>query len=95
MAGIEDIDQALKKTVYTMGYIVLAIINFIAMLGMAISVFALFGLSMLGPILAALYVFDKQGPISYASWVELYVGFSIIPIFVMSIGYKLVLSTVG
>ena len=94
IAGIEDIDQALRKAVYTMAYLVLAILNFIAMLGMAVRFLALLALAMIGPLTAAMHVFGRRAFIDYRSWIELYIGFSVVPIFFMSIVYRLILATI-
>lgn len=94
MASIDDVDQALRKSIYTLGYMVLVAFNFIAMIFMALRVLILLGLSMIGPLTAAMYVFGKKAIVSYKSWVEIYIALSIVPIIAMTIVYKLLLATI-
>ena len=91
MASIEDVDRYAEKTFYVLGYLFLAFINLLAVIMMYCRMFGLWILSILGPIIATVNVFGKKGPISYKTWVELYIGLSVIHIAVI-FGYDVVLN---
>lgn len=91
MASIEDVDKYAEKAFYSFGYIFLALINLLAVVMMLVRMFGLWILSILGPIIATMNIFDKKIIMSYKTWVELYISLSIIQI-VVTMGYKIVLN---
>ena len=89
----EDVDEWLLKTGCTLTYLVLTILNLAIILIMIGRVFALWGLSMIGPIIAAMHVFKKEGFMSFGTWTELYICISMIQV-VIAIVYQLILRVI-
>lgn len=91
MAGIEDVDQAVEKGLYTLTFIVLAIANLAIVVLMIVRTLMLWALSMIGPISAALEVFNIEGIISFRRWITLYIAISLIQVG-LSFLYALILN---
>lgn len=85
MASSQNIDKTSTKAFYTFCYIVLVGLNVIAIVFMIIRMLILLVLSIVGPISAALTVFDISGPMSYRNWIIIYVILSAVQI-LMAIG---------
>ena len=90
MASSQNVDETSTKAFYTFCYIVLVALNVIAIVFMVIRMLILLVLSVIGPISAALSVFDIQGPMEFRNWVILYVIISAIQI-LMAIGCMITL----
>ena len=74
-------------------YIILAIVNLLAILLMIARMFILWGLSIIGPIIAVFYVFGRQGPMSFRTWIRLYAIFSMIQV-AITIIYTVILNVI-
>ncbi len=91
MAGIDDVDQWVEKGLYTLAFIALAIVNLAIVVLMIVRMLVLWFLSMVGPISAALEVFNIEGIISFRRWITLYIGYSLIQVG-LSLIYNIVLN---
>ena len=91
VAGLEDVDEWVEKGFFTFGFIILAWVNLAAIVVMLIRMIALWILSMIGPIAAALQVLNIEAIMSFKKWVGLYVGLSLIQVF-LSMLYTLILN---
>ena len=80
MSLITDLEEPLQKFAYTSTYIILAIFNLLAVIIMSVRMFLLWILSILGPIISVFYVFGRQGPMSFRTWIRLYAIFSLIQV---------------
>ena len=89
----DDVDEWLLKTACTLAYLILACLNLAMILIMMARGFVLWGLSMMGPIIAAMHVFKKNGFMSFGTWAELYVRISAIQIGIALI-YQLILKVI-
>ena len=93
MSLTEDIEEPLQKFVYTNVYIVLAIANLAVMLIMFARTIVIWVLSIIGPLIAVLYVFNAGGTITFRRWTGLYLRASLIQIFI-SIAYIVIFKAV-
>lgn len=91
MAGIEDVDEWVEKGLYTLGFILLAWINLAIIVIMIVRMFALWILSAVGPIVAALHVLNIEGIMSFRRWAGLYISLSLIQVLISMI-YTLILN---
>ena len=91
MAGIEDVDEWVEKGLYTLGFIVLAWVNLAVIIFMIVRMFALWILSMIGPIVAALHILNIEGMMSFRRWAGLYISLSLIQV-LLSMIYTLILN---
>ena len=91
MAGIEDVDEWVEKGLYTLGFIVLAWVNLAVIIFMIVRMFALWILSMIGPIAAALHILNIEGMMSFRRWAGLYISLSLIQV-LLSMIYTLILN---
>ena len=82
MSLTEDIEEPLQKFVYTIVYIVLAAVNLFVMVIMFARTIVIWVLSIVGPMMAVLYVFNAGGTITFRRWVGVYLRASLIQIFV-------------
>ena len=90
MASNQDVNQYAEKGIFVATYILLVWINVFMMAVMFIRMLGLWLLSIVGPITAALSIFNVEGSINFNKWVNLYISFSFIQIFVAII-YKIIL----
>ena len=93
VSNISDVDRYAEKTLYVFSYIAFAAINCVVVVFMLVRMFALWFLSILGPIISAFTVFDIELPISYGSWVSAYVWLSMIQV-VLAVGYMILLNCI-
>lgn len=93
MSLTTDLEEPLQKFIYTFIYIILAIVNLLAILLMIARMFILWGLSIIGPIIAVFYVFGRQGPMSFRTWIRLYAIFSMIQV-AITIIYTVILNVI-
>ena len=91
MAGIEDVDEWVEKGLHTLTFIVLAWVNLILIIFMIVRMFALWILSMLGPITAALHILNIEFGMSFRRWAGLYISLSFVQVF-LSIIYTIILN---
>ena len=91
MASNENVDEWVQKLLYTIEYIVLVHINLFVVILMLIRMFVLWGLSIIGPITAALNALGVESRMSFKTWVISYVSISAIQ-WVLSLGYVFVLN---
>lgn len=91
MSGIEDVDQWVEKGLYTFSFIGLALINLFTVVFMLIRMIALWILGMIGPISAALNVFELDGIMNFRTWAGLYISLSMIQV-VLSMAYTIILN---
>lgn len=82
MSLTEDIEESLQKFIYTVVYIVLSIVNLLMMIIMFARTIVIWVLSIVGPMIAVLYVFNAGGTITYKKWVGLYLKVSLIQVFI-------------
>ena len=85
MAGMQNVDKSAEKAFYTFSYIVLVWLNIIAIVVMIIRMLILLILSAVGPISAALNVFDIEGPIKFRNWIFMYLALSLVQV-IMALG---------
>ena len=85
MASSQNVDKTSTKAFYTFCYIGFVALNVITIAIMVIRMLILLVLSVIGPISAALSVFDIQGPMNFRNWVVLYVIISAVQI-LMAVG---------
>lgn len=93
MSLTDDVNEWLQKVVCTMTYLLLALINLIAVVIMMARVFVLWILSMAGPIIAAMNVFRRENTMGFGTWAEMYVTVSLIQVVIAFI-YKLILAII-
>lgn len=93
MSLTTDLEEPLQKFIYTFIYIILAIVNLLAILLMIARMFILWGLSIIGPIIAVFYVFGRQGPMRFRTWIRLYAIFSMIQV-AITIIYTVILNVI-
>ena len=91
MAGIEDVDEWVEKGLYTVGFIVLAWVNLILIILMLVRMIALWILSMIGPITAALHILNIEFGMSFRRWTSLYISLSFVQV-LLSILYTIILN---
>ena len=82
VAGIENHELCGRKIMYTSAYFALAIINLIAAIAMIARTIGMWGLSILGPIIAALHILnlDSKFKIKYQDWVKWYLTLSMVQV---------------
>lgn len=90
MSHFNDVDEWIEKGFYTLGYIVLAILNLLMIVVMLLRMLALWILAIAGPLIAVLSVWNLDSKNLFRTWVKLYVGLSMIPV-AISIIYLLLL----
>ena len=95
MSEINNGEAISAKAMYAFTFIVLAWINFIAVLVMFVRVLLMFLLGIAGPIIAALHAWNLEGhsPINFRTWVQWYVCLASVQI-IFSIASRLILETV-
>lgn len=91
MAGIEDVDEWVEKGLYTIGFIALAWVNLILIILMLVRMIALWILSMIGPITAALHILNIEFGMSFRRWTSLYISLSFVQV-LLSILYTIILN---
>ena len=91
MASTEDLEEWLQMLAYTLLYAITVVINLATVILMILRMFFLLILSIIGPILYVLYVFDKKGFMSYGTWLKMYVIISMMQLAFTAI-YTLVLN---
>ena len=91
MASTEDLEEWLQMLAYTLLYAITVVINLATVILMILRMFFLLILSIIGPILSVLYVFDKKGFMSYGTWLKMYVIISMMQLAFTAI-YTLVLN---
>ncbi len=90
MSHFNDVDEWIEKGFYTLGYIVLALLNLLMIVVMLLRMLALWILAIAGPLIAVLSVWNLDSKNLFRTWVKLYVGLSMIPV-AISIIYLLLL----
>ena len=90
MYDIQDLDRIGEKFLYVFAYIILSWVNLAMVIIMFFRVIALWGLSIAGPITAALNVFGINGIMDYRIWVRRYVFNTSIQVFLILL-YKILL----
>ena len=93
MSLTEDIEEPLQKFIYTLIYIILALVNLVVMGLMFARMIILCLLSIIGPIIAVIYVFNANEAKRYRSWVITYIFTISIQIFI-TIMYTLIFNIV-
>lgn len=91
MADNDNVDEWLQKAFFTAGYIALAVLNLLVVVLMFGRMFILWGLSIIGPITAALKALGIDWWISFRRWAIFYVSISSIQWF-LSLGYIFILN---
>lgn len=82
MSLTTDLEEGIQKLIYTLAYIVLAIANLVLLVIMIARMFILWGLSIIGPIMSVFYVFGRRWPMDFRTWMGLYIGLSMVQVFV-------------
>ena len=91
MASTTDLEECGQRIKNAAIYLGLVICNAIAMCTMAFRLIAVWGLSMVGPFIAILYVFDKKDFNAFATWVKVYSAIALFPPLFMRIIYTIIL----
>ncbi len=86
--------HCVRKTTYTCTYLILSLINLAMVAIMTLRTLMMWYLSVLGPILALLYVFNIKGPMTYEEWIKQYAKCSAVQI-VLSIVCILILNSLN
>ena len=92
MASMQNVDKSAEKAYYTFSYIVLVWLNMLVVVFMFIRMLILMLLSSVGPISAALSVFDISGPMRLKRWAFTYLVLSLAQVllaFVCQAGLKM------
>lgn len=89
MADIEGINRCLEKGAYTIGYIVLSVVNFILTVLMILRMLGIMGLAAVGPIIAGLYAMNVKSPLKYSNWIRLCVCLSVVQV-ILVIAYQII-----
>lgn len=93
MAGIEDVDEFVDKFIFTIAFIVLSIINLVSILLMIVRMLLIWFLSIIGPIIAVLSIFNIELFMSFKTWVSKYILYSAIQV-IFSMVYAVILNYV-
>lgn len=93
MSQNEDVSRWTEKAWYAFLYIVLAWVNLAIMLIMLGRMLLLWLLSIIGPIIAVLSIFNIESIISYREWIVFYVITALIQT-AFSFGYMLILNSI-
>ena len=94
IAGIENVDLYDKRMLYTLAYFFLALINLAAIGLMLVRMVVMLVLSIMGPIIAALHVWNQEGrvKVTYRDWVNWYLSWASIQV-IFAVTYRLILES--
>ena len=92
MASSNNVLHCVKKITYACTYFILSFVNLSLVVIMMFRTLMMWYLSVLGPILALLYVFNRRGPMTYQEWIVQYAMCSSVQI-VLSLISVIILNT--
>ena len=94
MAQISNVDLYQEKALYTFAFILLAWVNLLTVIFMAIRMAAMLVLGVIGPIIVIQYLLNRRENAMklYMDWIDCYVGMAAIQI-AMAIVCKIILET--
>lgn len=85
MSLTTDLEEGIQKGIYTILYVAMAIVNISLIILMIGRMFILWGLSIIGPIIAVFYVFGRRWPMDFRVWAGLYGAISGIQIIITAL----------